>query len=262
MSGAPKPRGTASLAKSLDKQLNLYTVAGRANCRLTYAAAVTGAGAAVMSLAPLAEARIIYTPTHVQIPPGIGYGWIDFDDYGPKSADADFLIVRETGCDYSKCASVLWAVPYNHRSNGVGVRTGYYAAALRPGSKMGPHKRVVQDEAALMARHWYGGTNLWQGRWANAGKGLKNGYLGLKFTLNGKIHYGWARVSLTVKNNRFNTATLTGYAFETIPNKPIIIGKTHGPDVIVKPATLGDLAAGADGKPRRGLQANLSASSH
>ena len=78
--------------------------------------------------------------------------------------------------------------------------------------------------------------------------GLKNGYLGLKFTLNGKVHYGWARVSLTIKNNRFNTATLTGYAFETIPNKSIIIGKTQGPDVIVRPATLGDLAAGTNAR--------------
>jgi len=77
-----------------------------------------------------------------------------------------------------------------------------------------------------------------------AGRACKNGYLGLKFVLDGKVHYGWARVSLTVKNNWFDTETLTGYAFETIPNKPIIIGKTHGPDVIVRPATLGDLAAG------------------
>ena len=34
MSGAPKPRRTASLAKSLDQQLNLYTLAAKANCRL------------------------------------------------------------------------------------------------------------------------------------------------------------------------------------------------------------------------------------
>jgi hypothetical protein len=69
MSGAPKPRRTASLAKSLDQQLNLYTLAARASCRLTYAAAVGVAGAAVMSLAPIAEAKIIYTPAHVQIRP-------------------------------------------------------------------------------------------------------------------------------------------------------------------------------------------------
>jgi hypothetical protein len=102
-----------------------------------------------------------------------------------------------------------------------------------------------------MAFVGFGGTShktVWYGQWANGGKGLKNGYLGLKFMLSGKVHYGWARVSLTIKNNRFNTATLTGYAFETIPNKSIIIGKTHGPDVIAKPATLGGLAAGASAR--------------
>ena len=78
MSGVPKPRRTARLAKSLDKQLNLYTLAARANCRLTYAAAVGAAGAAVMSLAPIAEAKIIYTATHVQIRQSSSF-LLDFD---------------------------------------------------------------------------------------------------------------------------------------------------------------------------------------
>jgi hypothetical protein len=51
---------------------------------------------------------------------------------------------------------------------------------------------------------------------------------------------------LSVKAVPVITATLTGYAYETIPNKPIIAGKTKGPDVItVQPGTLGHLAAGA-----------------
>jgi len=41
------------------------------------------------------------------------------------------------------------------------------------------------------------------------------------------------------------TATLTCYACETIPNKPIIASKTTGPDVITTtPATLDRLALG------------------
>jgi hypothetical protein len=39
---------------------------------------------------------------------------------------------------------------------------------------------------------------------------------------------------------------LTGYAYETIPNKAIVTGKTKGRDVItVRPASLGHSAAGA-----------------
>jgi hypothetical protein len=43
-------------------------------------------------------------------------------------------------------------------------------------------------------------------------------------------------------------ATLTGYAFETIPNKPIVTGLSGGTDVSStepEAATLGHLAAGA-----------------
>ena len=68
----------------------------------------------------------------------------------------------------------------------------------------------------------------------------------MKFTINGKVHYGWARLSVTNLKGKFRiTATLTGYAYETIPNKPIIAGKTKGPDVIALPATLGHLARGS-----------------
>jgi hypothetical protein len=41
------------------------------------------------------------------------------------------------------------------------------------------------------------------------------------------------------------TGTLTGYAYETIPNKGIITGKTKGQDTImVQPDMLGGLARG------------------
>jgi hypothetical protein len=253
MSGAPKPRRTASLAKSLDKQLNLYTLAARANCRLTYAAAASMAGASVMSLAPVAEAKIIYTPAHVQIRPNSDF-LFDFD-YRPKAADDDFTLARGTDCGSSGCASGVGAVGYNnntHRSypNVVAATAqGFYAVALRKGERMGPGKQVNAGvQMAHVGYNLYNRKTYWNGQWANGGKGLKNGYLGLKFVLNGKVHYGWARVSLTVKNNWFDTETLTGYAFETIPNKSIIIGKTQGPDVIVEPATLGHLAAGANAR--------------
>ena len=46
--------------------------------------------------------------------------------------------------------------------------------------------------------------------------------------LHGETHYGWVRLSVKVSREPFKaTATLTGYAYETIPNKPIIAGKTE-----------------------------------
>ena len=59
-------------------------------------------------------------------------------------------------------------------------------------------------------------------------------------------HDGKADFLLNVKaNGRVITGTLTGYAYETIPNKPIVAGKTHGEGVVtLEPASLGALAAG------------------
>jgi hypothetical protein len=90
---------------------------------------------------------------------------------------------------------------------------------------------------------------------------VKNRYLGLKFYIHGKIHYGWARlsVSFTEFHQGRIKAILTGYAYETIPDKAIVAGQTKGPEDIVErpdaaltaptrePATLGMLALGERG---------------
>ena len=44
--------------------------------------------------------------------------------------------------------------------------------------------------------------------------------------IDGQIHYGWARLSVqNVYRGIYDT--LTGYAYETIPDKAIITGQTH-----------------------------------
>jgi hypothetical protein len=89
-------------------------------------------------------------------------------------------------------------------------------------------------------------------------------YLGLRFVIAGKIHYGWARLnvpSISLKNGI--TAVVTGYAYETIPDKPIITGKTKGPDVItLEPASLGNLARGATAISAWRVKQTASAAAH
>jgi len=95
------------------------------------------------------------------------------------------------------------------------------------------------------ATHRNTSGSLFYGYWLNGGKGVKNRYLGLKFAIRGRIHYGWARLSVTITHGRpYITATLTGFAYETVANRPIITGHTKGPDVRVERATLGHLARG------------------
>jgi len=54
-------------------------------------------------------------------------------------------------------------------------------------------------------------------------------YLGLEFSISGEVHFGWARLNVSCKELHV-FASLTGYAYETIPNKPIIAGQTKGTD--------------------------------
>jgi hypothetical protein len=49
---------------------------------------------------------------------------------------------------------------------------------------------------------------------------------GLKFGIRGKRHFGWARLSVRIVNGKGILATLTGYAYETIPGKAIKAGQT------------------------------------
>jgi hypothetical protein len=77
------------------------------------------------------------------------------------------------------------------------------------------------------------------GKWCN----VTHRYLRLKFARKGKTHFGWARLNVKFGPNGVG-GILTGYAYETIPNKPIIAGRTKGPDAVIEPATLGKLALG------------------
>jgi hypothetical protein len=90
------------------------------------------------------------------------------------------------------------------------------------------------------------------GPWSKA----KNRYLGLQFLIEGKVHFGWARLNASCRGTDV-FAILTGYAYETIPGKSIIAGATKGPDDAAptasftmptpEPVTLGALAMGAPG---------------
>ena len=95
--------------------------------------------------------------------------------------------------------------------------------------------------------------------------GVTNRYLGLEFQIKGRTHYGWARLTF---EDGVLSATLTGYAYETIAGKSIRAGLTKstahesgevdfgpGPFMTVpipvapQPASLGMLALGAQGMP-------------
>jgi len=100
------------------------------------------------------------------------------------------------------------------------------------------------------------GTSGVGGSWVN----VKNRYLGVKFDIKGQTHFGWVRLNVQVQIPQIITATLTGYAYETVANQAITAGQTKGtentnieqPDAALTtpspaPATLAALALGTPG---------------
>jgi hypothetical protein len=126
--------------------------------------------------------------------------------------------------------------------------------ALKAGMRVGKNSAFRNYSSGLyMAIVTTGNSN---GPWI----GKTQAYLGLRFSIRGRIHYGWARLKVTTQRHGspMIKAILTGYAYETIPNKPIIAGKTKGSDEIGieepnatltmptrHPASLGALALGS-----------------
>jgi hypothetical protein len=225
MTRSPRPR--INLSDSLHRQLNMYALA----------AGAVGVGA--LALAQPAEAEIVYTPAHVKMS-SLGFYPIDFNHDGK----VDIGIWRTAGQTTTLAASNLLAYPNSNYGNAavLNPESQGEALALRLGGKIGAFRKFSgkqqQPNIAGIAINKVKNTYQWNGMWANGGKGLKNAYLGVKFKIDGQFHYGWARITVVTGPTSSFYGLLTGYAYETIPNKSIIAGKTKGP------ATLGRLAQG------------------
>jgi hypothetical protein len=240
MKASPLHRKTANLSASTNHQLQMYALV------------TSAAGVAMLASAQSAEAKIIYTPANVRIVANAGLVRIDFNHDGiadfalsNRSIRQSFGTSEGLGVLPSRQANEIWGA--HTYSSGVQVLC---AAALPKGTKVGPKGAFQQDPPGL-GMAWYG-IHGFYGRWLH----VKLAYLGVKFLIKGKTHFGWARVKVDTQQKPF-AATLTGYAYETIPGKPIIAGATKGPDDAEptaalsshtpEPATLGALALGAPG---------------
>jgi hypothetical protein len=238
-----KRRPTSSLNKKLDRKLLAYTTAASA------------AGASLLALAQPAHAEIVYTPANQTISANQQFS-LDLNNDGIEDFDIDNQFspmgvkgghrggAFPTNGSYSE--GVLLALP-DVSPNRVLMNSAHLASALLPAQRVGAdgkwdHQWGRMESCA--ARSDQSVSN--KGQWNN----VKTRYLGLAFSIQGQIHYGWARLNVSEKGCVI-TAVLTGYAYETIPGKPIITGKTSGQTEAsaverIEP-TLGLLAKGSIG---------------
>jgi hypothetical protein len=251
------PRKTADLSASLNHLLNGYVLAA------------TAAGVGALALAQPADAKIVYTPAHVEIsgkplPIDLNHdGVVDFFlfHYGFHSTPGGDALLA---ClNISEAGSRTFCGSSSHNLNAFRVvesKGNEWGAAVQPGAKIIGGDRFRSGHSANLGQVNFLSNShshvRWSGPWVNGGKGANNRYVGIKFQINGRFHFGWARLTVTTETNTF-TATLTGYAFETIPGKGIVAGQTKGADdgeqsyaTPITPTpepTLGALAMGAPG---------------
>jgi hypothetical protein len=232
MPRSPRSRKKQNLSPPLHHRLNAYTLAASA------------AGVSLLALAQPSEAEVVYTPAHVLITREAPYG-LDLNHDGI----VDFTISDFADANFQ---SLGVNVP---KGNGVKCSPGScaftfaYAGAMQAGSPIGTAIPFYGSNRVPMAME---GLAL---PWDN----VRDRYLGLVFEIQGKNHFGWARLSVQF-SSRQNTwrAQLTGYAYETVADRPIKAGQIQeqgdaaaglnvpAPDP-AQIASLGGLALGADG---------------
>jgi hypothetical protein len=197
------PRPTKQLNPRLDKMI------------AAYATTATAIGVTLLAAAPAAEAKIIYTKTNVITD---GSYLLDVNNDGVP----DFYI-RFCSCGGS--GTNLWVEVSSSRymhAKGNAIReqdaSPGNAAALLKGALIGPNRPFTSPP------YGSGAWMAWFAPYSSGGQWLhvKNRYLGLKFLIHGQVHYGWARLT----NVGLWSFTVTGYAYETTPNKSLRAGQT------------------------------------
>jgi hypothetical protein len=174
----------------------------------------------MLALAQPGEAEIIYTPTNVGIGPS---GTYSLDLTGDGTTDFMFLASWHTS------TSVFWGGLFVGPAQ-AGNAIADDAAALRAGYLIGPDTKWSSQSLMEMARGHHS-SSPWRSTCGGPWKDKRNRYLGLKFMISGEIHYGWARLTETCGKGKYsryggeNSAVLTGYAYETVPNQGLKAGQ-------------------------------------
>jgi hypothetical protein len=166
----------------------------------------------MLALAPHAEGEIVYTTTTNSCDRCSVYS-IFFTLAGYGSGTYDYY--------YDRSASTTW-VRMNGAPGNSFMTIGSFAAALGRGAQIGPSDKFISGSALLA--HGFRCCTTRTSFWRCDVPFKGGGYLGLKFTISGQVHYGWARIEETCHKG-FVTVSVTGTAYETIPNKGLAAGQ-------------------------------------
>lgn len=248
--------GTNASANSFNLQIGLYSLAAAAT------------GVSLLALAPPAAGEVVVTRRTIEIPVStadiVHPVKISMANDGIVNFNFDLVSLPPTyGRGFSVRELNLWPAS-DDASPVMAGNFRSYTPALPRGARIGPSAAfgaIVVEVENTYAGSTFRGT---QGYW---GGNPKDHYVGVRFRISGQFHYGWIRLTVTTSTDPHGpamTAKITGYAYETDPNKLILAGTAAVGASADKPAaavqlphniqiqsapSLGMLAAGADALP-------------
>lgn len=229
-----------------DRQASLYSLA----------AAV--AGVSVLALAQPAASEVVVTRKTIPIPM-TPFGMPDPVAISlANNGINDFAFRLYNNNELSFRFLQMYGARYG---DGLMVEDVYNTLALPRGAKIGPPFVFLNYGYPIFiegSQTHSSGQRAIFGYWPG---NLKNHYLGVRFPINGQTHYGWIRLTVTTNpqaHGPMMTAKITGYAYETIPKKPILAGTAKQPTANIQVPqniqdqigpSLGVLALGSEGLP-------------
>ncbi len=198
-----------------------------------YALAATAASVSVLALAQPAEGEVIITNKTIPIHAN---KLVLLDLNGDGVNDFVFALSNYTlGNTIYNHLYVSQAHSPSFGDNVIGA--SYAASALLRGAKIGPGDRFIRtyahygipiEKSTLCTQNCGGksGYSFDQGLSGKWGGGHPNRFIGVKFQIMGQTHYGWIRLTVTVKHKGTGhgptgsfSATITEYGYESVANK-------------------------------------------
>jgi hypothetical protein len=188
------PRTTAELSHSFHRRLNAYALAASA------------AGVGMLALAPTAAAKIVFTRVHKTIPYNHGPLFFDVNNDGVNDFALRGRLTSTTSGKFAKLN--VYAAHAGNAVWSVQSRGHHCASAVPTGKLIGEKRKFSPDKLLMFLIETLAGSGPNYCPWI----GVRYSYLGLKIEINGKIHYGWARVNFLA-----HTTVLAGLRLRNHP---------------------------------------------
>ena len=217
--------------RSFERRISLYSVA----------AAATSVG--VLALCQPAESSVVIKNVNIPVTGGMT---LDLNHDGVP----DLTFNTFYTAPYYATASYITVNPA--KGGGIVAKSGYASALLRS-ARVGPSANFGTGSLSTLLMEGRGcdaKSCVLNGKWSG---NHPNRFLGVKFLIKGKVHYGWVRVTLNSGADVRMSATITEYGYETIANRAVKAGlasnniRNREPSETHAGPSLGHLAAGADG---------------